>query len=93
VNLDSSMSCRIGCGACCIAPSLSSSIPGMLQGKPAGTRCIQLTGGNRCRIYGMASRPEVCSSYRATNEFCGATREEALRLLAGLEQATRDDRG
>ncbi len=27
------MDCRIGCGACCIAPSISSALPGMF-GKP-----------------------------------------------------------
>jgi Fe-S-cluster containining protein len=32
------MNCRLGCGACCIAPSISSPIPGMPQGKPAGVR-------------------------------------------------------
>jgi len=44
------MECRIGCGACCIAPSLSSSIPGMEQGKPAGVACIHLTSGYVCAI-------------------------------------------
>ncbi|MBF7801077.1 YkgJ family cysteine cluster protein, partial [Klebsiella pneumoniae] len=29
------MECRTDCGACCIAPSISSPIPGMPQGKPA----------------------------------------------------------
>ncbi len=86
------MSCRIGCGACCIAPSLSSSIPGMPQGKPAGTRCLQLTDGNHCSIYGMETRPKVCGSYQATREFCGTTRDEALFLLTGLEQATGSDK-
>ena len=36
------MDCRLGCGACCISPSISSPIPGMPKGKPAGERCIQL---------------------------------------------------
>jgi Fe-S-cluster containining protein len=27
------LACRSGCGACCIAPSISSAIPGMPQGK------------------------------------------------------------
>jgi Fe-S-cluster containining protein len=27
------MDCRAGCGACCIAPSISSPIPGMPDGK------------------------------------------------------------
>ncbi|MGO2368564.1 MAG: YkgJ family cysteine cluster protein, partial [Serratia sp. (in: enterobacteria)] len=32
------MDCRADCGACCIAPSISSPIPGMPNGKPANTR-------------------------------------------------------
>jgi Fe-S-cluster containining protein len=28
------LACRPGCGACCIAPSIASPIPGMPQGKP-----------------------------------------------------------
>jgi len=83
------LSCRKGCGACCIAPSISSFIPGMPDGKPAGIRCIQLTGDNLCAIFGKAERPLVCSSYRFTRDFCGATKEEALCLLADLETATK----
>ena len=36
------IACRTGCGACCIAPSISSPIPGMPDGKPAGVPCVQL---------------------------------------------------
>jgi len=82
------IACRIGCGACCIAPSLSSAIPGMPHGKPAGIRCVQLTADNFCKIYGMAERPDVCVSYKATQEFCGTGRSEALRLLCELERST-----
>ncbi len=82
------ISCRPGCGACCIAPSLSSSIPGMPQGKPAGVRCAQLTAHNLCFVFTSGARPAVCGSYRATEEYCGATREEALHLLAELELST-----
>ncbi|MDD8045446.1 MAG: YkgJ family cysteine cluster protein, partial [Verrucomicrobiota bacterium] len=32
------MECRPGCGACCTVVSISSPIPGMPQGKPAGVR-------------------------------------------------------
>ncbi|NBX68342.1 MAG: YkgJ family cysteine cluster protein, partial [Proteobacteria bacterium] len=39
------MECRIGCGACCIAPSISSPLPGMPHGKPAGVRCVNLNIG------------------------------------------------
>ena len=84
-----SIPCRIGCGACCISPSLSSAIPGMADGKPAGSRCVQLTDENHCGIYGEAGRPAVCGSYQATEEYCGATRGDALRLLAELELVTR----
>ncbi|MEO8036559.1 MAG: YkgJ family cysteine cluster protein, partial [Acidobacteriota bacterium] len=37
------MDCRTGCAACCIAPSITSPIPGMPEGKAAGVRCVQLT--------------------------------------------------
>ena len=43
------MECRMGCGACCIAPSISSPIPGMSEGKRAGERCVQLDDDNLCR--------------------------------------------
>jgi len=82
------MSCRAGCGACCIAPSLSSPIPGMPGGKPAGVPCVHLTPDRWCGIFGQAGRPAVCDSYRATEEFCGRTRDDAMRLLAELELAT-----
>ena len=83
------MDCRPGCGACCIAPSISSSIPGMPQGKPAGNRCIQLDEGNLCRIFGQADRPVVCRSYAANEENCGNNLDEAMKLLGELEMATR----
>ena len=82
------MECRVGCGACCIAPSISSPIPGMREGKPAGVRCVQLSGDNRCKLYGKPERPAVCVRLRPMREMCGATAEEALAYLAGLEQVT-----
>ncbi len=83
------MDCRIGCGACCIALSISSPIPGMPDGKPAGVRCAQLTADNRCRIFGQPDRPEVCNRLRPVEEMCGTTTEEALEYLFRLEQLTR----
>ena len=53
------MKCREGCGACCIAPSISSAIPGMPDGKPAGERCVQLSVENLCSIFGQPERPAV----------------------------------
>lgn len=34
--MENTFECRPGCGACCIAPSISSPIPGMPEGKAAG---------------------------------------------------------
>jgi Fe-S-cluster containining protein len=83
------LACRAGCGACCIAPSISSPIPGMPQGKRAGERCVQLLPDMRCAIFGRPERPAFCAGLRPTQEMCGASREEALAFLARLETATK----
>jgi len=83
------MQCRSGCGACCIAPSISSPIPGMPNGKPAGVRCVQLADDNRCLIFGQPERPAVCVSLRPNPTMCGDDRDSALRFLAALESATQ----
>jgi uncharacterized protein len=85
--------CRIGCGACCIGLSISSPIPGMPAGKPAGVRCVQLTDDNLCLLFGQPERPAVCVSLRPMQEMCGETTEEALIYLAFLERATAPGRG
>ncbi|HHT65274.1 MAG: YkgJ family cysteine cluster protein [Caldicoprobacterales bacterium] len=82
------MKCRVGCGACCIAPSISSPIPGMPQGKPAGVRCVQLDQNNMCKLYGKKDRPAVCSSFQPSEEMCGQSAEEALIYLRSLEEQT-----
>ncbi|MDH1441059.1 YkgJ family cysteine cluster protein [Pseudomonas sp. GD03721] len=82
------MECRAGCGACCIAPSISSPIPGMPHGKPAGVRCIHLSDDFLCAIFGRPERPAVCSGFKAEAEVCADDRESAIRLLGWLEQAT-----
>ncbi|WP_339488386.1 YkgJ family cysteine cluster protein [Pseudomonas sp. EL_65y_Pfl2_R95] len=82
------MKCRAGCGACCISPSISSPIPGMPDGKPAGVRCIQLDETNYCMIFGQPERPLVCSAFSADIDVCGDTREDAIRLIAWLEGST-----
>lgn len=79
------MECR-QCGACCIAPSISTPIPGTDGGKPAGTRCTHLTEDQRCGIY--ESRPPVCREYTPTEELCGADFDEAVKRLSALERAT-----
>jgi Fe-S-cluster containining protein len=83
------MECRVGCAACCIAPSISSPIPGMPYGKPAGTRCVQLTDDNRCKLYGDPHRPLVCIEFKASPDACGSSQADALRLLSTLESLTR----
>ncbi|HYE36253.1 YkgJ family cysteine cluster protein [Methylocaldum sp.] len=82
------MECRAGCGACCIAISISSPIPGMPEGKPAGVRCIHLTDDFRCAIWGHPERPACCSGLRPAPEMCGETRDYALTYLRWLEKAT-----
>lgn len=82
------MECRVGCAACCIAVSISSPIPGMPEGKPAGTRCVQLNENNACKLFGRPERPAVCSSLQASVEMCGERDEDAFRILAELERAT-----
>jgi Fe-S-cluster containining protein len=81
--------CRAGCGACCSELSISSPIPGMPNGKPAGIRCAQLADDFRCRIFGQRERPQVCSDFQAEVEFCGTTRDEAVQLMRWLETNTR----
>jgi hypothetical protein len=80
--------CRVGCGACCIGLSISSPIPGMPEGKPAGVRCVQLTPDNRCALHGRPERPAVCTRLRPMEEMCGSSAEEALERLALLERLT-----
>ena len=82
------MDCRSDCGACCTAPSISSPIPGMPEGKPAKTRCVQLSDTNLCMIFGSPLRPKVCSGLQPTAEMCGSTRQQAITYLLELEALT-----
>ena len=83
------MECRQQCGACCIAPSITSPIPGMPNGKRAGERCVQLLPDMRCAIFGRPERPAFCASLRPTEDMCGANAAEAMARLDALELATR----
>ena len=80
--------CRIGCGACCIVISISSPIPGMPRGQPAGVWCVNLSEDKRCRIHGHDDYPAVCRSFRASPEMCGQSWEDASRYLERLERET-----
>ncbi len=83
------LECRTGCGACCIAPSITSPLPGMPHGKPAGVRCVQLGEDERCAVFGSPSRPAFCGGLRPSAEMCGSSREQALAWLTQLELATQ----
>ena len=83
------MDCRIGCAACCIAPSITSPIPGMPDGKPAGVRCVQLDEDDRCKLFGMPERPAVCVRLRPSLSMCGKDRGDAMATLRWLETATQ----
>ena len=82
------MNCRDHCGACCTAPSITSPIPGMPNGKPAGMRCVQLDEDNRCRVFGKPERPAFCGGLQPSSEMCGESRTQAIAWLDALERAT-----
>jgi Fe-S-cluster containining protein len=81
--------CRIGCGACCIAPSIATPFTGMPNGKRAGERCVHLDDGNRCLLFGKPERPRFCVDLQPSPEMCGSDDDEAMRILRQLEQKTR----
>ncbi|MFW3613340.1 YkgJ family cysteine cluster protein [Billgrantia antri] len=87
-SADATESCRPGCGACCIAPSISSPIPGMPDGKPAGVRCVQLDEHNLCHLFGDPNRPTVCERFAFDSALCGEDRTQALQRIAMLECGT-----
>ena len=82
------MQCRSGCAACCIAPSISSPLPGMPAGKPAGVACVHLDAALRCRLFGLPERPAVCAQFQAEPAVCGSNRDEALQIIRWLEDAS-----
>lgn len=83
------MQCRERCGACCIAPSITSPIPGMPFGKPAGMPCVQLDDDYRCRLFGQPDRPRFCASLNPQASMCGEDRREAFSIIDALELATQ----
>ncbi|HMV21213.1 MAG TPA: YkgJ family cysteine cluster protein [Rhodocyclaceae bacterium] len=77
------MDCRPHCGACCIAPSISS------LAKPAGDPCRHLSPEMACTLFGLPERPACCSGLQPSTEMCGNSRQEALAWLAALERLTQ----
>lgn len=76
------MDCRMGCGACCIAPSISALM------KPAGDRCPHLDDAMLCTIFNEPHRPSACAEFKAEMGICGTSRREALHLITELESLT-----
>lgn len=83
------MQCRSGCAACCIAPSISSSMPKHPLGKPAGVACGHLTHDLLCELFGLPERPSVCGSLQPSVGMCGGCREDAMDFLTELELITK----
>lgn len=86
--MNGARACRPGCGACCVAPSISSPLPGAPRGKPAGAPCPHLAIDRRCALFGDPRRPAVCARLQPSAEMCGEGRDDALAWLAELEAAT-----
>lgn len=83
------MQCRAGCGACCIAPSINTPLPGMPDGKPAGVPCLHLDAQLRCALFGDPRRPALCAAFMPEPAVCGDSRDDALQLIAALELASQ----
>jgi Fe-S-cluster containining protein len=84
-----SVKCRPGCAACCVQISISSALPGMPRGKPAGARCRNLNVDNLCSIYGTREYPAVCENFKPSEEMCGDRNEQAMAYLENLEKLTK----
>lgn len=83
-----SRNCQPSCAACCIAPSISSPLPDLPQGKAAGIACPHLDSTLRCLLFNHPSRPAVCASLQPEAEMCGESQTHALAWLAELERLT-----
>ena len=83
--------CRPGCAACCIAPSISSPIPGMPEGKPAGVACVQLDSAGLCQLFDQPSRPVVCLAFTASLDTCAESATQALRIINDWQRLTDPD--
>lgn len=78
--------CRPGCGACCIAPSISSAIGIWKNGKKAGERCYYLDENLLCKLIDSPERPKVCFNFNFDPIICGKNPEEAMKIMKELEE-------
>lgn len=83
------MECRKGCGACCIAPSITQPYHLMPEGKRAGERCVHLDDDHLCRLFGDHRRPACCNGFQAEELFCGRDFVEGIAILSALEAETK----
>ncbi len=83
------MECRAGCAACCIAISITSPLPGMPNGKPAGVLCCNLDENYFCTIHKSPDYPEVCRNFLPDVFYCGHTNKEAFEIIERIEEATK----
>jgi len=63
----------------------------LLDGKPAGVRCVQLDQHGRCKLFGRPERPAVCRQLMPSIEMCGPVDDggrHAMHHLTQLERAT-----
>jgi Fe-S-cluster containining protein len=82
--------CRKGCAACCIVISITSPLPGMPDGKPAGIPCLNLDDNNLCSIHEKDNFPAVCRNFKFDPDYCGQANEEAYERLTELEIMTKE---
>ena len=59
----------------------------MPQGKPANTRCVQLSDSNLHDLW-LAFTPEGVLRLQPGAEMCGSTRQQAITYLLELEALT-----
>ncbi len=87
------LKCRDYCGACCTAPSITTAIPGMANGKAAGIRCIHLNRAQACDLFGLPQRPKFCQDLQPSLAMCGNNQKEAMDYLLKLEITTNPELG
>jgi hypothetical protein len=42
-------------------------------------------------VFGNPERPDICSTFQASEDVCGSSKEEAVSLLKLLERKTKPD--
>lgn len=86
--INAQIKCRPGCAACCTAISISSPLPGMPNGKPAGVNCINLDEKLFCKLHSTDLYPAICKSFSADLEMCGSSNQHAYSYIEFLENYT-----